>query len=54
MYVAAAVTVVAAAAVAVAGEVYGAEATMQAEPEPAEEADSLSDLELPSSACAYA
>lgn len=36
------------------GEVYGAEATMQAEPEPAEEADSLSDLELPSSACAYA
>lgn len=36
------------------GEVYGAEATMQQEPEPAEEADSLSDLELPSSACAYA
>lgn len=36
------------------GEVYGAEATMQAELEPAEEPDSLSDLELPSSACAYA
>lgn len=36
------------------GEVYGAEAAMQAEQEPAEEADSLSDLELPSSACAHA
>ncbi|CDI83806.1 hypothetical protein, conserved [Eimeria acervulina] len=36
------------------GEVYGADAPAQVEPEAAEEADSLSDLELPSSACAYA
>ncbi|KAL8434087.1 hypothetical protein Efla_001559 [Eimeria flavescens] len=36
------------------GEVYGAEAAVQAEPEALEEADSLSDLELPSSACAFA
>ncbi|OEH78499.1 hypothetical protein cyc_07290 [Cyclospora cayetanensis] len=36
------------------GEVYGAEVPVQVEAEAVEEADSLSDLELPSSACAYA
>ena len=41
-------------AAAAAVEVYGADAPAQVEPEAAEEADSLSDLELPSSACAYA